>query len=386
MHHRASWVLVMVVVVGCGGSKSVRESPPVPTNVPRSSSANPLVDQLKYIAARLTACEGDLTAASPRDASEACKLAVTTLLAGCGSADLRALEASDHVSESCKESLWKLLPERDSHRSRVLVMGAARADGVLDVYVAASDDRGEPAPATFGELTIQLEVAGRLEVVETTSAPLPARCDRPLFSASSILDYSGSMSDHDIDDSIEIMRTLYTALPQGCLESDVIVFSTQVRRTHEATADRRAMSAAVARNDRMPRATTALVDAIGDGATGVSKRTAPIRLLLVATDGMENASTRWSYADALRVAETSGTRIISFGSLLSDVGFLEMVGAQTGGFFIYRPRPSVLAAAAHSVGRLLGSTRRLRVVDARLATATHVIVQHGSQTIRIPLQ
>jgi hypothetical protein len=380
-------IIVVVLVLGCAGATREREARP--TNVP--SSGKPGIEQqLEALAARLTACRDDLAATErpisslrTTDFSEGCKQALHELVAGCGLVDLEQLAMHDQITEPCKESLWKLFPEDDSHRSRVVVMGSARNKQALDLFVTGSDDQGEP---WLGDVRVHLEIAGQLELAEdSTTTSLPARCDTPIFTASSILDYSGSMSDRDVDESIEVMRTLYAAVPAGCFETDLILFSDIVRRRRGPTADLATMQRAVTRDDRFPRATTALVDALGDGARGVASRRAPVRLLLVATDGKENASTRWSYADFVRTAQQAGARVISFGSLLSDVGFLDLVGKATGGFFIYRPRASVLARAAQTVGRLLAATQRIHVADARLAAATHVVIERGDQRVRLPL-
>jgi hypothetical protein len=307
---------------------------------------------------------------------------VRALAAGCGTADLRELERTDRVTEPCKDSLHALLTEADSIRSRLLVLGTARSKGVIDVYVAASDALGEP---TALDAKISLEVDGRLELVEASSTALPPRCDAPIFTASSILDYSGSMSDRDVDESIEIFAALYDAVGEGCLESDAILFSTTVRHRNHVTANRAAMKRAVVRDTTMERSMTALVDALGDGVHAVAERAPPVRLAIVATDGKENASTRRQLRSVLDEAKRAHVRIVSFGSLLSDTGFLEHVGAETGGFFVYRPHPKLLATAAQIVGRLLASTRRIRIASPKAGTATHVIVEHGGQRLRVPI-
>lgn len=336
-------------------------------------------DRLAEVVGRLAPCRADV--AAHRLGAE-CEQALRTLVAGCGTVDLYALAATDRVTESCKQSLEQLLPDAGSYTSRAFLLGSATTPRGLELYVAASTAEGEPAT---GALAISLEIAGRVELVAADVTTLPARCDTPIFSASSVLDYSGSMSDRDVDDSIEIMRGLYAAIPDGCLESDVLLFSDDVRRVQRTTADRASLHRAVARNDSFPRGLTALVDAIGDGVTGVGQRAAPIRIALVATDGMENASQRYAYDRAIAAARAGNVRVISFGSLLSDAGFLERVGADTGGFFLYRPRASALVAASQAVGRMLAATRRVRIADPRAATATAVIVEHAGQRARYPM-
>jgi len=351
-----------------------------PGGGPPPSAGSPVRAHWDAVRARLAPCSADATSRWP---GRACRAALRELVAGCGTADLHALATTDRVTEPCKQALHRLLPAADSHRSRVFVLGAARTRVGLDVYVTASDADGEPAPALLED--VRIELGGGVALAATVT-PLPARCDAPIFTASSILDYSGSMSDRDIDESIALFQALYDAVPARCLETDVRVFSTDVRLRGRVTADRAAMQQAVTRDESMPRATTALVDAIGDGARSVRTRAAPVRLLLVATDGMENASRRWAYADAVATARAGDVRVFSFGSLLSDVGFLAHVGAQTGGLFLFRAHGKLLADAARSVGRLLAATRRIHVDDARLATATHVTVTAGTHRVELPLR
>ena len=371
-------MILLLACVACGGGASSRaEAPPPPA--PAVPKRDHLGEHLRAIGQRLTACR------DPADPSQLvlgreCRQAVRTLVAGCGTADLRELERTDRVSEPCKESLRALLPEADSFRSRLLVLGTVRANGMVDVYVTASDARGEPAAFTP---QVSLEVEGKVALVEGAVTPLPARCDAPIFTASSILDYSGSMSDRDVDESIEIYKTLYDALGDGCLESDVILFSTTVKHRRGVSANRAALKRAIARDHAMPRDTTALVDALGDGVHALAERAAPVRLALVATDGKENASRRHQLAAVLHEAQAAQVRIVSFGSLLSDTGFLEHAGAQTGGFFVYRPHPKLLASAAEIIGRLFAQARRIRI--AAPPRATHVIVEHGGQRVRVPL-
>lgn len=385
------WVWVVAFVgAACGGKPAPEPGSPSagapgwhPGGGPPASAqtgSSPLRAYEDAMRARLAPCADDTGSRWP---SRACRRALRELVDGCGTADLHALMTTDRVTEPCEQALYRLLPAEDSHRSRVFVLGAVRAGTGVDLYVTASDADGEPAPALLADVRIELDG----DVVATpTATPLPARCVAPIFTASSILDYSASMSDRDVDASIALFRALYDAVPAGCLETDVRVFSTDVRLRGRVTADRAAMQRAIARDEAMPRATTALVDAIGDGAHAVRSRAAPVRLLLVATDGMENASQRWSYADAVATARAGGVRVLTFGSLLSDVRFLEHVGAQTGGLFLFRAHAKLLADAAGSVGRLLAATRRIHVADARLAAATHVTVTTGAHRVDVALR
>lgn len=387
---------VGVVACGaCGGRGGAKQAPDPVTRPARDSGQGHLAVHARALGAQLAACH------APDDPGQlvlghACRDALRQLVAGCGTADLQQVARTDAISEPCKASLRALLPEADSVRSRLLVLGSARVAGGVDLFVAASDERGEPLELTqagceptappSASLVTSLEVAGRVVAVESTVASLPVHCERPLFSAASILDYSGSMSDRDVEESIAIFRALYAALPAGCLESDVRIFSTTVRERHRFTAVPRTLDRAVAHDPTMPRASTALLDALGDGVRSVGARPAPVRLVVVATDGIENASERWQEPALIAAARATNVRIVSFGSLLSDSRFLEQLGTQTGGAFVFRADPALLAVAARNVGRLLASTRRVRIIDPRVSRATDVLLAFGDQQVRVPLR
>lgn len=370
-----TWILVLALTACGGRAERVEQSRMPPPPPPRDR----LGEHVRELAQRLAPCRDP---ADPQKLvlDHACRAAVRTLVAGCGTADLRELARTDRVTEPCKASLHALLPEADSFRSRLLALGAVRAGGMLEIYITASDVLGEPAPL---DAKVSLEIDGTLRPVDGEVTALPAHCDVPVFSVSSILDYSGSMSDRDIDESIAIFETLYDALGEGCLETDAVLFSTTVHHRREVTANRAAMRAAIARDVSIPRATTALVDALGVGVHALARRRPPVRLAIVATDGRENDSRHHALGRVLQQARDERIRIISFGSLLSDTAFLEHAGRQTGGFFIYRPHPKLLVDASKIVGRLLGRARRIRIPEAARATA--VIVESGGQRIRVPL-
>jgi hypothetical protein len=183
-----------------------------------------------------------------------------------------------------------------------------------------------------------------------------------------------------------VFEALYDALPDGCIESDVLLFSTSVGAPRGPWRTRAALREGVRRDARFPRHSTALVDALGDGVARAGGRVAPIRLAIVATDGQENASSRRELAQVIGDAQRTGTRIVSFGSLLSDVDFLTDIGKQTGGFFVFRADARELIADGQTVARLLAASQRVHVDDPRLARASHVVLTLGGRTTRLPLR
>ena len=159
------------------------------------------------------------------------------------------------------------------------------------------------------------------------------------------LDYSGSMTDLDIDDAVVFYDALFS-IPLG-YEAEFAIFSDTVYEKAPFTSDVETLQAAVARDGTFDRGSTALFDAIGAGITLVSDREAPVRLLVVATDGGENASTMYTDKAALYdAAVAAGVHVVVVGSLMSDLDFMREVASETGGFYLY----------AHSFGDLASKT------------------------------
>jgi hypothetical protein len=111
-----------------------------------------------------------------------------------------------------------------------------------------------------------------------------------------IIDRSGSMSSIR-DEMVGSLTTLLReqAAQPGLLTVDVVTFDDQVEATH-MQADPRTIEI-----DLEPRGMTALLDGIGIGVTGFGARLAAMPeharpagvVVVVATDGMENASREW---------------------------------------------------------------------------------------------
>lgn len=157
----------------------------------------------------------------------------------------------------------------------------------------------------------------------------------------------------------------------GALESDVILFSSQVDRKQGHTSDLEVLRTAIKKDTGFPRAATALYDAMGEGITGLADRPAP-RVLVVCTDGRENASKRFTEEQVIKLAQQHRVRIVVFATLLSDVKAIERLTAQTGGLYVFAPSVKALLPEADKVGRVLGSMRAFELLDPRVSAAVSI--------------
>lgn len=73
-------------------------------------------------------------------------------------------------------------------------------------------------------------------------------------------------------------------------------------------------------------------------------RDRPIRLLVTATDGLENASTTYTKAQLIQTIDSNRIFVLMLGSLFSDVDEMEELAGENGVYF-YAPSYSALKEA-----------------------------------------
>jgi hypothetical protein len=125
---------------------------------------------------------------------------------------------------------------------------------------------------------------------------------------------------------------LTAAIPCG-YEGQSIIFSDAVTMKQDFTTDNEALSAALARDTAYERGSTALYDGMGTGATALSGRALPARLLVVATDGLENASTQYTREQVASAVRDGNMGVVMIGTLFSDLEELSYLQGPNGVFF-----------------------------------------------------
>lgn len=301
----------------------------------------------------------------------------------CGDQTLAEVAKGDAISDSCRDALESTLPQpQTSFESTLVVLGDVRDEaGERVIYVIGADQAGD---ALFTDLSAEVEVDiavdGKTRVLETGefSFELPSSGD--LLSLSIVDDYSASMRDEDLEVVSEIETDLFTYLPP-IYESEVTLFSTTASVKQAYTEDSDALLAAVATDDEYERESTALYDGMGLGLTNLVKRERPLKVMLVSTDGAENASTLYEESELITTIDDEKVVVIMLGALLADVDSLKRLAGDRG-IYVYARGYGRLKSA---VAGLIESLSHVAAVHLpqEVADADSVTLKIDGQTLTV---
>jgi hypothetical protein len=158
-----------------------------------------------------------------------------------------------------------------------------------------------------------------------------------------------------------------------------------VSKVLEFSSDRDAIDAALARDDDFERGTTALFDGLGAGLDDLAARERPVRVVILATDGRENASTMFEKADVLAALAEPNTFIVVLGGLLADVSTMKELASKAGVYF-YTREFSGLAASVEPFCDSLAALTELRVpLPEGAAGAVKVKLAHAELGVELEL-
>ena len=248
---------------------------------------------------------------------------------------------ADSLSDECRDALLSFLPKpQNSFDGRLIVPGGARiVDGELRLLVQAADADGTAVSAADlgAGLEVSLEAGGELSTLDSDALSFTARGDLPadLLSIAVVNDYSASMLDGDLDDVEDVERALLRCLPP-VHETEVIRFSEEVTKVLAFSSDRDAIDGALARDDDFERGTTALLDGLGTGLEDLRGRERPVRVVILATDGRENASTMFDKPEVLAALDEPDTFIVTLAGLLADLDTVRELSMGNGVYFYTR--------------------------------------------------
>jgi hypothetical protein len=258
----------------------------------------------------------------------------------CDGQTLAELERAKSISDECKTEVEAYLPASSNDFSgRVVVLGQERHDdGSLRVFVAGTDENGAPlSAAAFGAAHVSLRTngGGFVDSGASVTATSFGELSEDVLSLELVNDYAASMSLDDLKVVERIQRDLIGALPP-IFEGEVTLFSSEVRVKQAFTTDREALLDAVECDENFDRELTALYDGMGNGLDSLTSRSRPARVLLVSTDGRENASVAYKKADIVKTVAADGVVVIMLGALFADVSELKSLAGPRGVYF-YTP-------------------------------------------------
>lgn len=287
----------------------------------------------------------------------------------CDGQTLGELERGKSVSDDCKQELEALLPSSSNDfAGRVVVLGReAHDDGSLRVFVAGTDANGN-ALSSAAFAGARVSVRGDAGAFVDSGAALTATVfgalgESPL-SLELVNDYSASMSLADLHVVEHIEEDLFNALPP-IYEGEVTLFSNEVRVKQAFTSDRKALLDAVECDETFDRELTALYDGMGNGLDSLTSRSRPVRILLVSTDGLENASVAYKKPEIVKTIADDGVFVVMLGALFADVAELRSLAGPNGVYF-YTP---LYANMRDQVNHLILALAHGAALDIPAATA-----------------
>ncbi|MDD5308875.1 MAG: hypothetical protein PHU25_16290 [Deltaproteobacteria bacterium] len=304
--------------------------------------------------------------------------AVKDVKDACKGQTLEELQKANDLSDECRDALQDLLPQDESNIANAKVaVGSGRVGDSRFLFFIATDENGAPIDLSAAQISVSADGA---QVPESSyTVRLATDIDATVVSSACALDYSASMLDGDIGDAIDVYDTLFS-IPVG-IEAEYGIFSDTVLEKTPFTSDNAALAAALVRDDSFVRGSTALFDAMGHGLDAVGGRAdALVKLLVVATDGGENASTQFTSESALYdLANENGVHIVVLGSLLSDLDFMKRAAEATDGFYFYSKAFGSLKGMADALIAAIEGMGAIEITDtAYTSAAAYEVVVDGT--------
>lgn len=292
----------------------------------------------------------------------------------CGNMTLEELYVADEISDECRDELESFLPEpENTFENRLISLGETVADDGSRVFYihGATHDGAAISADAFAEATVTATVDGETMTLPDEAYTIVRVEAGDIISLGLVNDYSGSMLDQDLDAVEEIHRDMFTYLPP-VYEAEVTQFSDEVDVRQAYTTDAELLAQAITRDDAFERGSTALYDGMGASLDQLISRERPGKILMVSTDGAENASMRYEKAQLIDTARANGVIVVMLGALLADVDEMRDLAAGQGIVF-YTRYYSSLRAQMQAYLESLGEIVEVRLAP-EWAEATDVVV------------
>lgn len=230
-------------------------------------------------------------------------------------------------------------------------------DGQRSAYVFVADNSLTPieglVPAHFKVTEGGVEVPSDKLLVRSLESLSSTENTDVQFSLSIIMDYSGSMSDQDKGFLEQGLLYMFDVLPP-VLRASVTKFSDYAVTYQEMTSDVAAIKRAI--SDPMAAGSTALYDALGTSMDTLAKETTPFRLVLLFTDGKENASQTQCYDSVVLASREQLIPLFVIGMGQISVPLMFSLTNDTNGCFLYAPSNEELEKLYQMIGGFIANT------------------------------
>lgn len=294
------------------------------------------------------------------------------------------LQRAKTISDGCKAALEAYLPRSfDDFSGRVVVLGReTHDDGSLRIFVAGVDAAGAPlSNDALAAASVVAKSGGATSDVRAAVTVTPfAALSEDVLSLELVNDYSASMSTPDLKVVQHIQDDLVNALPP-IYEGEVTLFSSAVRVKQAFTTDKSALLAGIECDEGYDRELTALYDGMGNGLASLTSRSRPARVLMVSTDGLENASVAFKQSDILQRVAQDHVFVVMLGALFADFDELSSLAGPNGVYF-YTP---LYADQRAQVSNLVNALSHGAAVDIPAATAAQgpLVLDVAGQSVEV---
>lgn len=308
-------------------------------------------------------------------------------LAICEGGTVEQLRRADRISDRCRAAVHDYLPNASSTTAGRLVAfgGQQDGEGPRRFYLHGVSEDGVPFDdAEFQALTATVaRPAGDAITVGgdvLSVARVPA--SEELLSIAFVNDYSASMRDTDLEAIAAIEAELASVLP-AAFEAEVTLFSSTVTVRQPFTTESDSAAAALEPDLEFPRNATALYAGMRVAVESLVTRPRPVRLVVVATDGVDNASEAGDRSTVLQMLEEHSIAVVVLGSLFADADELGDLGGSRGVFFYERSAPELPPLLAP----YLASLRELVeiVVPAEYAEGATYTFALGGESVTVTI-
>jgi len=298
------------------------------------------------------------------------------------------LQQEDGLSDECRADIAPYLPDPvSSFEGRLITLGEQEdATGAVSLYLHGVDDAGRVfGAAEWDRARVIVWRDGEATELSTAdfSVQLLGDSSERFLSIAMVDDYSSSMLDSDLDDVEVLQLDILECLPPRA-EGSVTYFSEEILLKQDYTEDRMELETALRRDDDFERSMTALYDGMGTALEQLVERDRPVRVLLVSSDGLENASTEWDQEEILELVEAEDITVVMLGALFADLDEMRALTEHDGVFF-YTPFYADMGDQVDEYVRSLKQMARITLPSA-FAGAERIEIEVGGELTVVELE
>ncbi|MBT3181944.1 MAG: VWA domain-containing protein [Deltaproteobacteria bacterium] len=290
--------------------------------------------------------------------------ALSSLLEQCE--NLSSDELNVDLSDECRDLEGFLADNQDNLTTKTEIMSVREGGGYTDAVLLITDSEGNPVTG-LDKTSVTASVSDDSGATYTTLTDYDVYTYEELatrepgsdhMSFASVIDYSGSILDDDLDFVTDSLVYVYQNMPE-MYRSEVVKFSTDVQVTQAFTSDTAALISAV-QDTSYERGYTSMYDGMYQALQDTAAETATLKLNILFTDGVDNDSTvDYDTVKAYFQAQKIPVCVVGVG--FANVTTLREIADDSGCFFIYRQLFTELEGAFESVVSQMEDLYRVRM-------------------------